>query len=67
MDEITSVISSLRKHYKDAVKYAMDRADKQGLCLEEESVMCPSCGEKLLVADAGKVHCYFCGSWKVLS
>jgi len=58
MDEITSVISSLKKHYKDAVKYAMDRADKQGLCLEEERVMCPSCGEKLLVADAGKVHCY---------
>ena len=61
MDEITSVVATLKKHYLDAVKYATDRADKQGLCLEEERVECPSCGEKILVPNEGNVHCYLCG------
>ena len=59
--EITRCVAQLNKHYKDAVKLATELADKQGACLEDERLECPSCGEKLLVPDGGRCHCYLCG------
>lgn len=61
MGEITRCVAQLNKHYEDAVKLATELADKQGACLEDERLECPSCGEKLLVPDGGRCHCYLCG------
>lgn len=42
---------------------AEELADKQGLCLAEERVICPSCHEPLLVPNYkdNRCHCFLCG------
>lgn len=63
LEEITQVVAELKIHHQDAVKMAEELADKQGLCLVEERLICPSCHEQLLVPNYkdNLCHCYLCG------
>lgn len=63
LEEITQVVAELNQHHQEAVKMAEELADKQGLCLAEERVICPSCHEPLLVPNCkdNRCHCFLCG------
>lgn len=63
LEEITQVAAELNQHHQEAVRMAEELVDKQGLCLSDERVICPSCREPLLVPNYKdhRCHCYLCG------
>ena len=59
--KLVNEIAKLNKHHDDAVNLAKARA--LDITLEEDLMICPECGEKLLrhVNEDENCECYFCG------
>lgn len=63
LEAITHAVSALAEHRDEAIKMADSLADKQGCCLEEDRIICPSCKERFLISNYRdkKCRCTFCG------